>query len=297
MQVFSRLFPFKRGLTHAYWAPNFWALYNTADKIAATALRIPRQESSISSSSGLVQEVSHQFLPSIKPRITFVLTVVFMIPILIKLGLYTQKRYMIFIQNVHYLIQIFCSDGKITFLRSVVLCSAAAFTFGWHVHEKAILMCLIPLTLLSVLQFQDAKYSFILSICGYFSLFPLLFHTDLFLIRYSLFLAYISFMYGQFRRLYREPHFQLHLLEWLYVLGFLGLPLYEHFVAPFMGLNQKLPFMPLLLTSVYCSLGVLYVFLRYYILTLSSNSINSIKNDSKLELTKKSKSKLKQKTK
>jgi alpha-1,3-glucosyltransferase len=59
-KVLARLFPFKRGLCHAYWAPNFWALYNLADKIALAAAKrfqlLPQDQLRVASmTGGLVQ--------------------------------------------------------------------------------------------------------------------------------------------------------------------------------------------------------------------------------------------------
>jgi len=47
--------------------------------------------------------------------------------------------------------------------------------FGWHVHEKAILLVIIPLALLAVDNPQYTRHFLFLSITGHCSLLPLIF--------------------------------------------------------------------------------------------------------------------------
>lgn len=97
-QVLSRLFPFTRGLNHAYWAPNAWALVTTIDRVLLQrkcflhdpcmsswllvvkfrGLQVDVDASGVESTSrGLVGDTSFAVLPNIKPIHTFAITLAF----------------------------------------------------------------------------------------------------------------------------------------------------------------------------------------------------------------------------
>ncbi|KAM3934774.1 dolichyl pyrophosphate Glc1Man9GlcNAc2 alpha-1,3-glucosyltransferase isoform 2-T3 [Leptodactylus fuscus] len=187
-QVLSRLFPFKRGLCHAYWAPNFWALYNAADKALSVIgvkmqLLDPASVQTGSMTGGLVQEFEHSVLPSITPMVTLIFTVISILPSVLCLW--------------------FRPQGPHGFLRCLILCALGSFMFGWHVHEKAILLAILPLSLLAVNSAKDAGTYLILTTAGHFSLFPLLFTLQELPIKILLMAFFTVFSFSSLKALFR----------------------------------------------------------------------------------------------
>ncbi|KAK7097912.1 dolichyl pyrophosphate Glc1Man9GlcNAc2 alpha-1,3-glucosyltransferase-like [Littorina saxatilis] len=253
-QVLTRLFPFKRGLCHAYWAPNFWALYNAFDKAATIVgvrlnLLSPEVIPQAAMTGGMVQEYSHTVLPSVSPLATMVVTLLAMLPALIQM--WTNPK------------------GPAGFVRGVVLCAFASFMFGWHVHEKAILLIILPMILLVFGKQRDAQIFLVLSTIGHYSLFPLFFtpfenFTKVLLLATSTIYTFLTL--GSFHGAQRG-FLQLPLLttpESVYLSGIVPLQVYSSFLHPFLGLERRLPFLPLLLMSVYCAVGVTYCWVKFY---------------------------------
>lgn len=67
----------------------------------------------------------------------------------------------------------------------------------------------------------------------------------------------------------------MSLLEDCYIHGLVIIPIYEHLIGWLTGLNEKLPFLPLLMYSTYCAIGVLYCFIRYYLYALELNTMTT----------------------
>ncbi|XP_024117035.1 probable dolichyl pyrophosphate Glc1Man9GlcNAc2 alpha-1,3-glucosyltransferase [Oryzias melastigma] len=255
-QVLSRLFPFKRGLCHAYWAPNAWALYNALDKVLATLgvrLKLLKEAElpQASMTGGLVQEFQHSVLPSVSPSVTLVCTLLSILPALA--SIWRRPR------------------GARGFLRCLLLCALGSFMFGWHVHEKAILIAILPLSILAVESREDAGIFLLLSTTGHYSLFPLLFTPAELPIKVCLMLMFSLFSFSALRKLHSGGSL-LRPVELVYLLGLGLVALFSEVLFPLSPWKLRLPFLPLLATSVYCSVGVSYSFLRLYATLLHSDS-------------------------
>jgi len=256
-QVLKRLFPFQRGLTHAYWAPNFWALYNTADLVLVKVLKVAGFDYQPAAlTGGIIGEVQHSVLPTIYPIYTIILTLVFLMPML-----YNVYRY----------------PSVPSFKTSIVLSALTFFLFGWHVHEKAILIALIPMYLLVGRSATYARMAFILSIAGNYSLFPLLYQAQETPVKVLLLLLHTLLFYYLVEHMYKftadeqgVQSFTFYKMEVLYFFGFVPLQIFTSVVQPLLLPSHT--FLPLLLTSCYCSVGIIYSYVLLYIKTYKEHA-------------------------
>lgn len=269
-QVLSRLFPFSRGLTHAYWAPNFWALYSFLDKIfTVIMLRLPyvhkfaskfispplipatieeiqqRIVQNNNGTKGLVQDVYFVILPQISPKLTFALTAFYQVLAVIPL--------------------MFDPSYK-RFIGSLTLCGLASYLFGWHVHEKAIMLAIVPFSFLVVCDRRLLTSFMLLTASGYVSLFPLLYQNQDFLLKCLYTIVWCVIYFYALRKTtilsssVERRVFFLDRLSMIYI--YLLLPLV--FGVQFLDLMkwryplfQKFEFLGLMSYSVYCSLGIM----------------------------------------
>lgn len=145
-------------------------------------------------------------------------------------------------------------------------------------------------SLLATIDKFEASALLLLTIVANYSLFPLLFPQNLLWIKTSLYLVYLAVIVYSVHNLYRlkswRDYFVAH--ELLYAIGLLGLFIYEHILQFALKLDQRLPFLPLLLTSVYCSIGITYFWLKYYLRFLLATESNTSASSMKKTTVKKS---------
>jgi alpha-1,3-glucosyltransferase len=248
-QIASRLFPFaERGLMHAYWAPNGYALYAAVDLVAA---RLTGQRTPGALTSGLVEAHAQQFsvLPDVSPRTCAILTALSMLPLV--WCVWRQRN---------------SARVDATLVRTVAYASLGAFMFGWHVHEKAILVALVPLTFVAMVSDADRQQWLLLAAAGGAGLLPLLDPARpadrlagavLLAVFWLLAHGTLTRLSGADARLWSERALVA------YAVGALVLvPAFAHVVWPLVDQNARWPFVPLLVTSVYCAAGVAGAWLR-----------------------------------
>ncbi|OTB04932.1 glycosyltransferase family 57 protein [Hypoxylon sp. CI-4A] len=255
-QIMSRLFPFSRGLCHAYWAPNVWALYSFADRVmifVAPRLGLPVKTEAINSvTRGLVGDTAFAVLPEITPRICFALTLLF---------------------QVIPLVRLFFRPNWDAFIGAVTLCGYSSFLFGWHVHEKAILIVIIPFSLIALKDRRHLSAFRPLAVSGHVSLFPLLFTPAEFPIKtvYTIFwLVLFLMVFDRTAPASTRPRFFLFdRFTILYITVSIPLIVYCSLLHQII-FGKSYEFLPLMFMSSYSAIGVVGSWVGFMVVYFTS---------------------------
>jgi alpha-1,3-glucosyltransferase len=201
---------------------------------------------------GLVGDTSFAVLPEITPRMCFALTLVLQAIPLVKL---------------------FLRPSWDTFIGAITLCGYASFLFGWHVHEKAILLVVIPFSLIALKDRRHLSAFRPLAVAGHVSLFPLLFTPADFPIKTAYTILWLILFLMMFDRLApasnRQRFFLFDRFSILYITISIPLIVYSSLIHQIL-FGKSFEFLPLMFTSSYSAIGVVGSWLGFMVVYFTS---------------------------
>ena len=158
------------------------------------------------------------------------------------------------------------------FIGAITLCGYGSFLFGWHVHEKAILLVIIPFSLIAL---KDRRYLGAfrpLAVAGHVSLFPLLYTRAEFLIQAGYTVLWLNVFLVDFNKLApasSKPRvFLLDRFSLLYTAVAIPLVLYCSLVHGLI-FAERFEFLPLMFISSYSAIGVVGSWIGFLVVFLS----------------------------
>ena len=256
-QLLSRLFPFGRGLVHDYWAANIWALYSFVEKIA-----------------GMIGFS----LPPIPASVCAFLLFLSLLP-----GLYWGAW------------KAAAEHDNQRMLVTVVYSAMSSFQLGFHVHEKAILNAIIPMTFVVFSSCEGSSGAFgsidagphhtskrmatlrilylQMTALGLLGIFPLLFRPAELPLKIASYVAYMALCYHVlverdktvFQGFGGTGRIQMELVP----LATMALAIVVMLEVVPVAAYGKLEFLPLLVTSVGCAVGLIVTWLRLLLWLMS----------------------------
>lgn len=278
LQIIRRLFQFKRGLMHSYWAANFWAIYSFLDKVLFF-LKGANGMKKNTTAMGVTQETEFDVLPNITPLISN--------GIVIATTLIYITKSLISDMTAHKQSLDHKKVQTLSLIKYCIISNLIFFNFGFQVHEKAFMIVSL-LTLIYYFIEDDNKkcikpgkvevdyllaLSNLIVLVGGITQMPLIHNYKDYLPKISIFATYYCFVTFFFFKKSR-----LNLLLVVYVIICLSLDFNTVFQNQFnydicncrllkllQKINQRFPFASLMLFSVVNSIMTQIIFVVLFI--------------------------------
>ena len=151
-----------------------------------------------------------------------------------------------------------------------VFCSLSSFMLGYHVHEKAIMTAIIPMTLLATNTRHMARLFIRTCMFGLFGILPLLFRPDELLFKVVLYVGWMCGVIYALETIHLDDRSgsqrRRTVLTTVDRLSFVALScvlIFMEVIHPIIFMpSGRLEFLPLMITSVICAVGLVWCWLE-----------------------------------